>query len=697
MNASIILPAPRLVEPAAGVFTLASEVPLVVMEESWLPVAGQFADHLAVAMFNSGRGVVHAGPTDSPGITLTADPSLGEEGYALEVTPDGVKVHAGSATGAGWALATLLQLTRVDHSARYIPCGRVEDAPRFGYRGLLVDVARHPHTLLTLKKIVLLCWLYKIRYLQLHLTDMEAFTFPSRAFPQLATPHHHLPLAAWRELEAFAAAHNVIIVPELETPGHAWRGLRELCPTRPATGLPVLNPVSENTFRVLDTLIGEILEVFPRTPFFHIGADEVAYAGWRGCADCAAFLKERGLSDIRECYRYFIGRMNEIVKAHGRRTIVWEGFAREGAIPIPQDVIVQCGSGFGGFDMECLQPEEALALGHEIISSSNGPLYVLSGSGSCPPRTIHRWHPEIFGQGGVLPCVPDALDALPAFGAARTVELFYFRPLPGKERPFAKVIPPTEKLRGATMCAWELIEDDELPRLRRRLPAMSARLWHPEDRSGFDEFLRRLESTDALLDGLLDQLTLAHRHELPDYGRVGPEYTPFLRSWEVSAPRPRGRGKTPPRPGKTAGLDWQQRNYAGDCCIERAVFQANPDAVLYYRCRFTADKRVRMTALAGYDGPIAIWVNGRRVFADATGADPAKRDEIEAPFSARAGVNEILVGLGAADGQAWGFYLRLRQRLQPLAPLAKINFPDGRQSLTGGAAFPAGAAQGVGR
>jgi hexosaminidase len=676
MNASIILPAPRLVEPAAGVFTLASEVPLVVMEESWLPVAGQFADHLAVAMFNSGRGVVHAGPTDSPGITLTADPSLGEEGYALEVTPDGVKVHAGSATGAGWALATLLQLTRVDHSARYIPCGRVEDAPRFGYRGLLVDVARHPHTLLTLKKIVLLCWLYKIRYLQLHLTDMEAFTFPSRAFPQLATPHHHLPLAAWRELEAFAAAHNVIIVPELDVPGHAWRGLRQLCPTRPATGRPVLNPVSENTFRVLDTLIGELLDVFPRTPFFHVGADEVDYAGWRGCADCAAFLKNRGLSDIRECYRHFIGRMNDIVKGHGRRTIVWEGFALEGAIPIPRDVIVQF------FDVEYLQPEEALALGHEIVNSSWGPLYVVPGSGSCPPSMIHRWHPEIFGSNS-LSCVPDALDAAPAFGSARTVDRFYSRPLPGKERPFAKVIPPTGKLLGAMTCAWELIEDDELPLLRRRLPAMSTRLWHPEDGSGFDDFLRRLESSDALLDALLHRLTLAHRHELPDYGRVGPEYTPFLRSWEVSAPQPRGREKTPPRPAKTARLDWQPRNYNENCCIERAVFQANPDAVIYYRCRFTADKRVRMTALAGYDGPIAIWVNGRRVFADATGADPAKPDEIEAPFSARAGSNEILVGLGAADGQAWGFYLRLRQHRPPAAPLVEINLSGGLQSTHG--------------
>ncbi|MBI4720325.1 MAG: beta-N-acetylhexosaminidase, partial [Chitinivibrionia bacterium] len=365
-----IIPVPSHVEPGTGRFNVKSSLKISTRGNTLLPLAERFAEDLAVVTRKAVSVTIsNDRATGSATISLHINKKLAEEEYTLDISPNAIKLEGGSSLGVAWGLSTLLQSIVVHHVERFIPCAHVVDKPRFAYRGLMIDVARHPHTLLTLKKLVTLCWFYKIRYMQLHLADVEAFTFSSTAYPGLATPHNHLSLDAWSELEAYATSRGVVIDPELDEPGHANKTLRKLCPTNPPTGSPVISPVSERTFEVLNTLIGEILDVFPRTPFFHIGADEVNYEGWAACEECAAFLKSRGLDDLRECYRYFIGRMNEIVRRHGRRTIAWEGFAAKGAIPIPKDVIVQF------FDVEYLQPEEALALGHDIINSSWGPLY----------------------------------------------------------------------------------------------------------------------------------------------------------------------------------------------------------------------------------------------------------------------------------------------------------------------------------
>lgn len=303
-----------------------------------------------------------------------------------------------------------MQALVIDHAERHLPCLHLADAPRYGYRGLMVDVARFPHTLPTLQKLVEPRRYYKIRYLQLHLSDIEAFAFPSTAFPGLATPGRHLGLAQWRELEAFAERRQVVLVPELDVPGHAHPALRRLCPTRPRSPHPVINPVAENTFAVLDTLIrrdpgrSSCISSSTSAPTRSSSRVGKAAAGLRG------FLREHGLTDIKDVYRHFIVRMRDLVQARGRRMIVWEGFAAAGAIAIPPDVIVQF------FDVEYLQPEQAVARGHQVINSCWGPLYIVPSYATCPLEMVHGWHPGIFG-GNALSLVPDALEGAPPFDA----------------------------------------------------------------------------------------------------------------------------------------------------------------------------------------------------------------------------------------------------------------------------------------
>ncbi|MFZ2653838.1 MAG: family 20 glycosylhydrolase [Victivallales bacterium] len=650
-----IIPLPSRVKSGSGRFDLKPQLKISFREKELSPLAARFAEDLYVVTRKAVAATIsHGRVANSADFLLLINRKLEQEEYLLDISPDAIKLEGGSILGVAWGLSTLLQSIVVHHIDRFIPCANIADKPRFAYRGLMVDVARHPHSLLTLKKMVTLCWFYKIRYMQIHLADVEAFTFTSSKYPDLATPHNHLSIDAWRELEEYAASRGVVIIPELDVPGHANKELKKICPTIPRTGSTVINPVSENTFKVLDMLIKEILSVFPRTPFFHIGADEVDFSGWAKCQDCAAFLKKSGLKDLRECYRHFISRMNKIVKSHGRRMIVWEGFSAQGAIPIPKDIITQF------FDVEYLQPEEALALGHDIINSSWGPLYVVNPYGSCPVETIHKWHPEIFG-GNAMSLVPEALDSAPAFGSVHGPTEFFRNDLPGRAHPFAKAVPSSGKLLGAMICSWELIDADEILSLRRRLPAMSDKTWNPAQNSTFNDFLLSLEAQDYRLDGLLYDLTLKHKSSLPDFGPTGPEYTPFINDLLVSEPQNCEQPAKLLYPRNASQLNLRRRKFEGDFCNVHDEIKASPDSVFYFVHKFTCKKRTRFSALFGYDGPVTAWVNGKRLFADHAGANPALRDEEEIPFTAKDGENEIIVALHADAGKAWGIYLRLKR------------------------------------
>ncbi|HEY3397643.1 MAG TPA: family 20 glycosylhydrolase [Armatimonadota bacterium] len=646
-GAANLLPPPVSHQAHPGRLTLSSAGRVVAAEAALLPLAEVFAHNLAVLtghLVKMAAAEGEAGPGD---VLLALDPALTGEQYTLEVG-DRAVVRGGSYAGVCRGLAALAQSVVCRRLDRYIPGCRVADEPYAGFRALMVDVARQPHTLSGLKQLVVMCWYYRIAYLQLHLSDVEGFAFPSTAFPRLATAHA-LSLDQWRELEAFATVRGVTILPELDVPGHAGEGLKRLCPTHPRTGVQVINPVSERTFEVLDTLIGELCEVFRATPYFHLGADEVAYQGWAHCRDCARELKRLGLTDLRELYRRFIVRMNDVVRAHGKRMIVWEGFAAEGVTPIPPEVIVQF------FDVMYLQPEEAMAQGHDIINASWGPLYVAGPHAASPVEMIHQWHPFLFGSCGLWE-TPDALDHAPALGATTAPGYFYHRPFPGTYFPRVRALPEyRDQMLGAMLCSWGLREDQELPLTRRRLPAMAERLWNPHEQRSYLDFVRRLDLHEERLELLLEDVLAADQAALPGM-------SPFVRSLRVSAVQSPAKLRDLAAPPEVPLL---RRDFPEDFLDLHADFASAGRGVAYFACRLHCAEAMRLAVCLGYDGPVRVWLDGRPAFTDLLGSNPARADEADVPWEATAGEHEVVIALDAADGNACGVFLRFQRQDRP--------------------------------
>jgi hexosaminidase len=356
----------------------------------------------------------------------------------------------------------------------------ISDGPAVEYRGLMIDVARQYHSTASLKRIVQLCRLYKIRYLQLHLTDDQSFMFPSKAYPQLATQNQHggktYTIAELKDLVAYADARNVTIVPEYEMPGHSAAANRALPDlfiirrTKPYEHHASINFAKDEVMKAVAAIVGEMCEVFRSSPYFHIGGDEADLALANQNVEFQAAMKKHNLPNKHQLYRKFVVDMNEVVKRHGKRMIVWEGFGREpnSPIQIPKDIIVMA------YEIRFYMPDALIHDGYDVINASWTPLYVVNAN--CRPAE------EIFGW-----------------------QLRQFKPFGAKPSERGVMAPPESSVFGAQMCAWEQPEKLELPSLRNRLPAMAERIWNPAASKTYQDFARRLAATDRLLERLVRQ------------------------------------------------------------------------------------------------------------------------------------------------------------------------------------------------
>ena len=421
----------------------------------------------------------------NPGdIILSIDSSLSKEAYRLEIA-DEATVRGGNYGAVALGTATLLQALTVNEKAVSLPRMTIEDAPKSDYRGLMVDVARQQHSIASLKQMVELCRLYKVRYLQLHLTDDQAFMFPSRAYPKLNTKNENhrksYTLEELKDLVAYADRRNVTIVPEYEMPGHsaaANRAMHDLfiiAKTKPYEHHASINFCKDDVMQAVETVIGEMCEVFKSSPYFHIGGDEADLALADQNVDFKAAMKKYDLPNQHELYRRFVGQMDEIVKKHGKQMVVWEGFGRRGKVKIPKDILVMA------YEIRFYMPGDLVNDGYRVINAAWTPLYVVNAN--CrPPEEIYAW------------------------------SLYQFKPFGAKAADRGRIIPPSDSVIGAALCAWEQPESRELPSLRKRLPAMMERIWQPSIKNGlassgrpFDDFNRRLTASDRVLDSLLKQ------------------------------------------------------------------------------------------------------------------------------------------------------------------------------------------------
>ena len=474
-----LVPWTQKIQVAAASIGLGAQSKIVARTENLRPLADVLAGE--ISLVTGLQLAVKVGAAGAGDIFLSLEPSLKGEAHTFIVT-DRATVQGGNYAAVALGTTTLLQSLQIRNGGVFLPMMSVEDAPQTEYRGLFVDVARQYHSLSNLRQMVQLCRLYKIRYLHLHFTDDQSFMFPSKAYPKLATQNQHggktYTIEELKELVTFADARGVTIIPELDVPGHsaamnrAMRDLFMIKGTKPYEHHASINFAKAEVMQALETIVGEMCEVFKSSPYFHIGGDEADLAFANQNEDFKAAFAKFNLPNQHQLYRKFVGDMNDIVKKHGKQTMVWEGFGREADSPIqiPKDVIVMA------YEMRFYQPDKLVKDGYRVINTSWTPLYVVNGGRST--EEIFAWQPR------------------------------QFKPFGAKAEDKGVILPPEAPLFGAQMCAWEQSESVELPSLRRRLATMSERVWNPNAGRTYEEFSRQLESTDRVLDALVHQLTV---------------------------------------------------------------------------------------------------------------------------------------------------------------------------------------------
>lgn len=355
--------------------------------------------HLRLVPESSGK----AGSTALIVLTRTA-PQQGtaepDESYNLDVSPDKVVISAAGDAGLYYGTVTLWQMLTTGQwtGPAFLQCVRIHDAPQLRWRGLMLDSARHMQSMEYIRQLIDRMSLEKLNVLHWHLTDDQGWRLEIKRYPRLTeigawrelrtpdltmTPaevrsHHYggyYRQAEVRDLVAYAARRNVMIVPEIEMPGHATAALAAY-PQFGSSPDPVKGPANEYgifpnlydpsdaTFTFLENVLTEVMQLFP-SPWIHVGGDEAIKDQWKSSPTIQARMKELGLPNEDAMQSYFIKRIDSFLTAHGRRTIGWDEILQGGLAP---NAAVMSWHGIQG-------AVEASKLGHDAVLTPVRPLY----------------------------------------------------------------------------------------------------------------------------------------------------------------------------------------------------------------------------------------------------------------------------------------------------------------------------------
>jgi hexosaminidase len=395
-----IIPVPEKVEPLEGAFVVNTGTRIHAPE-----LAKQVA-HFLASLLRASTGaslpVDDTPETTANAIALVIDPDAapGNEGYVLRVSPDRVEILAAHAQGLFYGVQTLRQLlpaeverdAQVREAAWAIPAVSIEDAPRFRWRGLHLDVGRHMYSVEFIKKFLDLMALYKLNVFHWHLTEDQGWRIEIKQYPKLTeigSKRAASPLPADRnkldgkpyggyytqdeikEVQAYAQERFITIVPEIEMPGHAVAALASYpelgCVGKDYTvytywGITedVFCAGNEEVFSFLENVLTEVLDLFPGE-YIHIGGDECPKARWEACPKCQERIRQEGLKDEHELQSYFIRRIEKFLNAHGRRLIGWDEILEGGLAP--NATVMSWRGAAGGI--------EAAEAGHDVVMTPN--------------------------------------------------------------------------------------------------------------------------------------------------------------------------------------------------------------------------------------------------------------------------------------------------------------------------------------
>ena len=274
-----------------------------------------------------------------------------DESYQLQITPSQATLTAATDVGAMHGMESFLQLVTLENGTCTVPAVTIDDAPRFRWRGLMIDVSRHFEPVAQIERTLDGMAVSKLNVFHWHLSDDQGFRAESRKFPKLtevASSGLFYTQEQMREVVAYARARGIRVVPEFDMPGHtsSWilaypeYGSGEDIKELPRVfGIPraELDPSNEKTYKFLDGLVGEMGEIFPDT-YFHIGGDETQGKGWLENLRIAEFMKKKGFNSPAELQAYFNQRLLPILTKHHKKMIGWDEILNPA---LPKDIMIQ--------------------------------------------------------------------------------------------------------------------------------------------------------------------------------------------------------------------------------------------------------------------------------------------------------------------------------------------------------------------
>lgn len=291
-------------------------------------------------------------------VIFKSNPTLDKGAYRLKVTEESIKIEAGSKSGFTHASATLLQLIRRngEDTSMEVVCCSIKDRPRFKYRGMMLDCARHFHSVEQVKRLINQLAHYKFNTFHWHLTDDEGWRIEIKSLPELTN------IGAWRGLDesiepqythlsqryggfytqeeikevvAYAARRSITVIPEIDVPGHCRAAIKSLPhmlveaeDTTEYRSIQhyndnVINPALPGSYEFIDKVLEEVAALFP-APYIHIGADEVPHGVWSQSPACQALMEQQGYSDYKELQGHFLRHAEDKLRGLGKRMLGWE-------------------------------------------------------------------------------------------------------------------------------------------------------------------------------------------------------------------------------------------------------------------------------------------------------------------------------------------------------------------------------------
>jgi hexosaminidase len=494
-----VIPVPREYTRGEGTFSVSAATEVVHSGGDGAAQAANFLVQQFKGKPDFTLEVVKAGEPDSKTIAFVLAPedaSFEPEGYSLAITSKGVTIRSRTAAGSLYGAVTLWQLLTLQPAqggVAQVPVLEIRDAPRFGWRGLMLDSARHYQSPQFIKQFIDWMALHKLNVLHWHLTDDQAWRLEIKKYPRLTS------VGAWRvpagpaaqkdidpktgkprlqggfytqaqarEIVAYAAARNIRVVPEIEMPGHASAAIvayPELGVPPAATQLRAvpsdwgvyenLFNVEESTFGFLEDVLTEVMDVFPGE-YIHVGGDEAVKPQWEKSPRVQARMRELGVKDAHALQGYFIQRMQKFISAKGRKLIGWDEIL-EG--DLAKEATVMSWRGVEG-------AITAATAGHDTVLAPSPNLY------------FDHWQ--------------SAGDLAPGRGDTLSLEMVYqFQPVPAS-------IPDEQRkhILGLQANLWTehmRTEERVVYMTFPRIAALSEVAWSPKERIVWTDFQRRLE------------------------------------------------------------------------------------------------------------------------------------------------------------------------------------------------------------